>query len=195
MVAVVRFLAAWLLPMLLACGAVERAPDQTAVRYVAAIGRDPLGAFALTSADFHRRHGLSIAAMEGWMWGADWEHLAGGRASAMEGLAAPEGDPSLDAARHAWLFVQSRHAFQEVPPGLQLRVLDVGVDGPHASVTLQVAAPRSAGFRQEVQLVRTSAGWRVDRVRQLGVARGDERLAFVTHPSEENRQRWMRAGG
>lgn len=188
MVGALRRLALVVLLAAAACQTAADTPAGVVQVYLHSLGRDPLRALALTTAEFQRRHGLHTAtSAELAAWERRLEHAG---PTEPPGVAAPA--PRTDDERRiAWLAVQIKPAYIELAAGFQPTLLEQrSLDAGHTIVTVEIRAAAAPPFRQVFELVREAPdGWRIDRVEQQGVVEGNLAAALVANPTEETRRR------
>lgn len=170
-------------------------PERVVDLYFESLGRDPLRAGAVVSADFQSRHGLHHATTA--EFAALSKRRREGRPGA-EGAAARE-EPAASTRAEAeliWLAVQIKEGFADRAARLSISPLSVRENGDTAEVAVRIASPESPPFVQRFFLSRGTDGrWRIDRIEQEGIGERSLADAFVAAPSEALRRRLAAALG
>lgn len=148
----------------LACASHDAPTDVIAV-YFRALGRDPMRTLPITTAAFHRGHGLLPASTAANPASADREQLT-------------------------WLAVQRQPEFAQLAASLATSILHVDDRGDTASVVVRIEAPGQPPFEQRFDLLRDAqTRWRIDSVTQMGVSDAALPAAFAAHPSRATQLR------
>lgn len=168
MVVVTRKHLALALLAALACASHD-APTDVITVYFRALGRDPMRTLPITTAAFHRGHGL------------------------LPGSTVPN-PASADREQLAWLAVQRQPEFAQLAASLETLVLHVDDRGDAASVVVRIEAPGLPPFEQRFDLLRDAqTQWRIDAVTQSGVSDAALPAAFAAHPSHVTQLRLAHA--
>lgn len=148
----------------LACSSPDT-PSDVVVRYFETLGRDPMRTLPITTAEFHRRHGLMLAST------------------------APN-PGSVDREQLAWLAVQRQPEFTQLVASLTTSILRVEEHDGAADVVVRVETPGEPAFEQRFDLARDARSrWRIEAVAQTGVSDGALPAAFAAYPSRVTQQR------
>jgi hypothetical protein len=178
-VVVRRGLASILAAAALACGGGAHTPGATALRYLEALGSDPIRTLELVTPGFHDRHGLRF------------EEVADRPFADPQARSTPSGDAALERerARLGWLTVLTKPIFALQGGRFGRRVVSERIRADHADVVVE--RPGHPPFDARIQLRRIAADapWRIDAVLLPEV--GDAQLvqAFLVAPDAELHRR------
>ena len=188
-------IAALLVLAAIGCNTKMRTPTETVNLYFHTLGRDPGRALSLLADDFHTRHGLAIANLEGWGWDS-YEKFAPIKNETIDPNLAPlDAERGLDSAQTAWLLIQADPTFQATAANLEVGIEQERVEARTARVVTSVKLRPSVLFRygrpftQIFYLTRSdeNAPWQISRIEQQQVAAGDTYAAFAANPTEASR--------
>ncbi len=166
------------------CARLPATPTETVEAYFRNLKRDPSRNLPLLTPEFHDRHGISMAAVEGWLWGDYLFMDPVEREAPIEALAPVDATRGRDAWEFAWLQVQVEGRLRKAVMFLEPEFrAPVALDDGRVEVQVKVRVEGSFGFVQVFRLKQEgAAGWRIDEIEQRGVQLRDVLIAFSAHP-------------